>query len=54
MSASPIPVSTARTMIPFMDFMNRIGAPVDRWLEQCRLPMHLYENPDTPISTVQR
>ena len=51
MSQSPIPISTVRSFMPYIDFMVENGAPVDRWLERFRLPTHAYEDPDTYIPT---
>lgn len=53
MTTGPIPVSSARTLIPFTDFMRWLGAPVDRWFERCRLPSRLHEMPDADISTLK-
>ncbi len=49
----PVPVISARTLIPFVDFVRDLGAPVDRWIEKCRLPSLLCEDPDAYISTLK-
>jgi hypothetical protein len=46
MTTHTIPVCSARTVIPFLSFMRDRGAPVDRWVEQSRLPGHMHEDPD--------
>jgi len=50
-SDSPIQVSAACTFLPFLKLMLNLGAPVDRWLEECKLPYQLYEDPETYIPT---
>ena len=51
---APIPVSRSRSLLPFLDFGYRRRMPVDRWLEQCRLPSYLHEDPDGCIATAAR
>ena len=48
----PIPISRSHTLTPFLDFMIRNGAPVDRWLERCQLPSRVYEDPKSYIPTM--
>jgi len=50
-SASPVRVSAACTFLPILEFMLKLGAPVDKWLEECRLPYQIYEDPATYIPT---
>ena len=38
-------------MIPFLDFLDELGAPVDRALEQGHLPLHLREMPGCFVAT---
>jgi AraC-like DNA-binding protein len=52
MSTSAIPVCLVRTLSPYIEFLYESGAPVDRWLEQTRLPMFLLEDLDTHIPTL--
>jgi AraC-like DNA-binding protein len=52
MAQQPIPISSARTFLPFVDFMIEIGAPVERWLEQHHLPLHIHEDPDSFVPTL--
>ena len=44
-------MSRATTLIPFLDFLDELGAPVDRALEQGHLPLHLREVPGCFIAT---
>ena len=46
-----LPLSRATTLIPFLDFLDELGAPVDRALEQGHLPLHLRELPGCFIAT---
>jgi len=48
----PIPISSARSFLPYLDFMIEIGAPVERWLEQHRLPFNIHEDPDSFVPTM--
>ena len=52
MAQQPIPISSARTFLPFVDFMIEIGAPVERWLEQHRLPINIYKDPNGFVPTM--
>ena len=52
MSQGPFPVCFARALSPYLDFLYGIGAPVDRWLEQCRLPVCLSEDLYASIPTL--
>ncbi len=52
-TGKPVPVMSARTLIPFIDFLGDLGAPVERWLERCRLPSRLCEDPNAYISTLK-
>lgn len=48
-----IPVSAAHTFMPYVEFLIKVGAPVDRWLERCKLPFHIYEDPYTYLPTMK-
>ena len=52
MGFDTIPVSRARIIQPYLEFMAKLGAPVDRWLEQCRLPLHIYGDSEAYIPTM--
>jgi len=52
MEHQPIPISSARSFLPYVDFMIEIGAPVERWLEQHHLPFQIYEDTDSYIPTL--
>lgn len=45
-----IPLNRAGLLNPFVDYLGRMGAPVERNLEREGLPIHALENPDTLIS----
>lgn len=47
----PIPISCVRTLLPFVDLLIEVGAPVDAWLTRHRLPYQLYEDPEGFIPT---
>ena len=46
-----VPLSRATTLIPFLKFLDELGAPVDRALEQGHLPHHLREMPGCFVAT---
>jgi AraC-like DNA-binding protein len=46
-----VPLSRATTLIPFLEFLDELDAPVDRALEQGHLPLHLREMPGCFIAT---
>ena len=48
---NPIPLVRAGHLIPFTDFMHRLGTPVERLLREVRLPMAALDEPDTYIPT---
>lgn len=47
----PIPISAACTFLPILEFFLNLGAPVDRWLEECRLPYQIYEDSEAYVPT---
>lgn len=46
-----IPLGRATTLIPYLDFLARLGAPVQRGLEREQLPVGLLERPTCYIPT---
>lgn len=54
MKSGPIPVCTGRAISPYIDLLSEIGAPVDRWIESCRLPVFLFEDLDTHIPMLNK
>ncbi|MBW2421168.1 MAG: hypothetical protein JRH19_21685, partial [Deltaproteobacteria bacterium] len=46
-----IPLSRARQLAPFIDFLDRIGAPIERGLERNKLPPGMHERSDMLVST---
>lgn len=50
----PIPLSRARSLIPFLEFGYQHRLSVDRWLRECQLPDFLHEDPDCFIPTSAR
>lgn len=46
-----VPLSRATTLIPFMRFLDDLGAPVDRALAQEHLPLGLREKPGCYVAT---
>ena len=47
-----IPTCRAAYLIPFLEVLRDIGAPVTRDLEQARLPVMVEETPDEIINSV--
>ena len=43
----PIPLVTGWNLLPFVRFLRGIGAPVERWLAESRIPERAVERPDT-------
>jgi len=46
-----VPLSRAAHVAPFVEFLDRIGAPTERGLERNKLPPGLRERPDMLVST---
>jgi AraC-like DNA-binding protein len=46
-----LPLSRATTLIPFLEFLDELGAPVDRALAQEHLPLRLREKPGCYVAT---
>ncbi len=46
-----VSLSRATTLVPFLNLLDELGAPVDRALEQGHLPLHLREMPGCFIAT---
>jgi AraC-like DNA-binding protein len=46
-----IPLSRCRQLLPFVDFLERAGAPVDHGLERSGLPPAARERPDSFVGT---
>jgi AraC-like DNA-binding protein len=53
-SAVRIPLSRAGLLFPFLEILDRIGAPTDRGLERHNLPAAVRENPEMLVSTRAR
>ena len=52
MTSPMIPISTAQTFTPFLEFLYEHGSPVNRWLDQCQLPHFLFDRPNSYIPTL--
>ena len=48
----PIPLVTGWNLLPFVDFLHGIGAPVERWLADCRIPAAILEQPGRTVPLV--
>ena len=48
----PIPLVSGWNLLPFVQFLRGIGAPVGRWLERSRIRPELLSEPDEPIPLV--
>jgi hypothetical protein len=46
-----IPLSRGAQLLPFIEFLDRIGAPTDRGLERSKLPLGLRGCRHTLVST---
>ena len=46
-----LPLSRATTLIPFLNFLDELGAPVDRVLAQEHLPLRVREKPGCYVAT---
>ena len=51
MTSPDLPVSHATHLVPYVRFLDRIGSPVGRGLEQMRLPGSLIATPDCYVPT---
>lgn len=53
---APIPFVRANAFEPFVSFLNEIGAPVERWLRQARVPVSLLDDPEAlvPVFSAHR
>jgi len=45
----PIPLVSGWNLLPFAEFLRGIGAPVERWLAEARIPADLLDEPDSPV-----
>ena len=45
----PIPLVTGWNLLPFVQFLRGIGAPVERWLVESRIPVVTLDTPDRPV-----
>jgi len=45
----PIPLVSGWNLLPFAHFLRDIGAPVERWLAESRIPPGVLEAPDQPV-----
>jgi len=45
----PIPLVRIWSLLPFLRFLDGIGAPVGRWLEQSRIPCEFLDSPERCI-----
>jgi len=45
----PIPLVRVWSLLPFVQFLDGIGAPVGRWLEQSRIPVEFLGSPERCI-----
>lgn len=45
----PIPLVSGWNLLPFARFLRDIGAPVERWLAESRIPPGVLEAPDQPV-----
>jgi AraC-like DNA-binding protein len=52
----PLPFVRANALEPFVSFLNEIGAPVERWLRQARVPVSLLDDPEAllPVFSAYR
>src|SRR5213082_752377 len=53
-AADAIPMVRASALVPFIDFLKRIGAPIERRLTEVMLPSDLMSAPESLISLNQR
>ena len=44
-----IPFTRAASVLNFTAFLNRIGAPTERYLHQARIPLSLLDDPENPV-----
>ena len=47
---NPIPLIRASQIKPFSDFLDRVGAPIERLMRQARLPVFAVDEPDSLVS----
>jgi AraC-like DNA-binding protein len=47
--AHGIPYTRAASALRFVAFLNRIGAPTERYLRQARIPLASLDDPETPL-----
>lgn len=45
-----IPLIRVSNLLPFIDFLNRLGSPVERWLEEVHLSPFALDNPELLLS----
>lgn len=45
----PLPLTRAGALLPFIAFLRKLGAPVDRWLAAHRLSGHVLDDPEALI-----
>uniref|UniRef100_A0A832H9Z7 AraC family transcriptional regulator n=1 Tax=Oscillatoriales cyanobacterium SpSt-402 TaxID=2282168 RepID=A0A832H9Z7_9CYAN len=48
-----IPLTRAATVLPFANFLDRLGAPTERFLKQANLPICAFKDPETLIPLTQ-
>lgn len=55
-TGTSIPFTRSSTMLPFIDFLDTIGAPTERLLHQAGIPAALLEHPETlvPLHSAHR
>jgi AraC-like DNA-binding protein len=44
-----IPFTRAASVSNFITYLNRIGVPTERYLRQARIPLSLFDDPETPV-----
>jgi hypothetical protein len=44
-----IPFTRAASLLNFITFLNRVGAPTERYLRQARIPLSLLDDPENPV-----